>query len=263
MTSVLVVIAFLGFLFIIRKLLVSLQNKIIFPSFRLNLVKYQQLNKFSLPIKDSHLTQGWLLPANRPESTNMILYFSGNAEDSAFTFDQLVKLDVASCYAFHYRGYGLSDGIISEEGLYHDAIKIYDFLKEKYPDKSIIVVGRSLGTAFASYLACQRKVAALILLSPFDSMKSLARYHFGRLLTVVKLKYEFELVAFAKRISEPTLVIIADRDLVIPANCSNRYYEALSSLKTIKIIPNTGHNDLLENDKTILLINCSLNGSCS
>ena len=54
-----------------------------------------------------------------------------------------------------YRGYGKSDGeIYSQEQVYADVQKVYDYLKESYREDQIILAGYSLGSGMASYLAC-------------------------------------------------------------------------------------------------------------
>lgn len=53
-----------------------------------------------------------------------------------------------------YRGYGKSEGNISnQEQLYKDLSCVYTFLLSKYDKSNIIIMGYSIGTGLASYLA--------------------------------------------------------------------------------------------------------------
>ena len=54
-----------------------------------------------------------------------------------------------------YRGYGKTDGWLSEKKLYADADAAWDFVvsREKVKAKNVIVVGQSVGTGIAAYLA--------------------------------------------------------------------------------------------------------------
>ncbi len=109
------------------------------------------------------------------ESTNknpLILYFGGNASDITSFFNYTSNINAYEIISFNYRGYINSQGKPSETNLFDDALKIYD----KYTkNKDIIVVGRSLGTGVATYLASKREVKGLILITPYASILSIAK----------------------------------------------------------------------------------------
>ena len=54
-----------------------------------------------------------------------------------------------------------------------DAIYIYNYLTQTigYNEKQIIIIGRSLGTAIAAYLASKKNPGSLILISGFVSLR--------------------------------------------------------------------------------------------
>ena len=88
--------------------------------------------------------------------------------------------------AVEYPGYGVNwnDGICSEERMRSDARQVLKFILEEtdLEMKHIILLGRSMGSAVAAAVAAefQRYSAALIVcLSPFYSLKELARQHAG------------------------------------------------------------------------------------
>jgi len=58
---------------------------------------------------------------------------------------------------------------------------VFDFLirEAKVNYQNILVVGRSMGTGAATYLASKRKIGALVLISPFTSIKDLIRDRAG------------------------------------------------------------------------------------
>lgn len=92
----------------------------------------------------------------------------------------LNQLDVSQAYTYNYRGYGLSEGISSEQGIYRDALSIYRHVTEHSPNKRLIVIGHSLGSAVAGYLASEKNIDTLILLSPISSINDIARIHFKK-----------------------------------------------------------------------------------
>lgn len=57
-----------------------------------------------------------------------------------------------------------------------DSVLFYDYLREAklYSHENIIVMGRSIGSGGATYLAATKKTPILILISPFDSITSVA-----------------------------------------------------------------------------------------
>jgi len=76
---------------------------------------------------------------------------------------------------FHYRGYRPSTGEPSASALLSDAPPIFDHLQHVIMQKRVVAVGFSIGAGPAAYLAQQRPLAGLVLVTPFDSLESLAR----------------------------------------------------------------------------------------
>ena len=62
--------------------------------------------------------------------------------------------DFGSIYVFDYRGYGKSEGIVTEEGLYEDIKSVWNYLVKNINinPKKIILYGHSLGSSIVSYL---------------------------------------------------------------------------------------------------------------
>ena len=63
-----------------------------------------------------------------------------------------------------------------------DALQIYDYLINKlnFPQKNILVMGRSMGSGPAVYLTSHRRVAAVIIISGFSSLEKFIQEIFGR-----------------------------------------------------------------------------------
>jgi len=177
-------------------------------------------------------------------SDSAILYFGGNAEsvvDTAYDFHN--KIIHQPIYFVNYRGYGGSSGTPEEQGLYIDALNIYDAISAKY--KNISVIGRSLGSGVATYLASERSVEKLILVTPFDSIQNVAQKRFPYYPMSILLQDKFDSINRAKKIMAPTLILSAENDEVV----KTKHTEALkiafkhSLIKNI-VIPNSGHNTL-------------------
>src|SRR5690606_40801686 len=74
---------------------------------------------------------------------------------------------------FHYRGYGPSTGRPSEAAVLADALMIYDFMVERLEPARVYAIGISLGSAVAAYLSQQRRLAGVLLVTPFDSVEAI------------------------------------------------------------------------------------------
>lgn len=173
-----------------------------------------------------------------------LIYFGGNAEDVTASLPELASsFPRHSIYLMHYRGYGGSAGKPTEAGLFADALALFDSVKAEHED--VVVVGRSLGSGVATYLASKRPVARLVLVTPFDSIVAVARQQFGWLPVQWLLWDRFESTRYAPEVSAPTLLIAAEHDEIIPTANSKKL---LSSFKpgvaALKIVPETGHNTI-------------------
>ncbi len=173
-----------------------------------------------------------------------LLYFGGNAEEVALNIPQFKKLfPKYSIYLFNYRGYGGSTGMPSEAALFSDAVAFYDHLHGNHRD--IAVMGRSLGTGVAVYLASQRKAELLILVTPFASMTSLAQHHYPFFPVSLLLKDRYDSERRAMDLKVPTLVLLAENDEVVPRKNSERLVAAMDPHLTEKVvIPHAGHNTI-------------------
>ena len=103
-----------------------------------------------------------------------ILFFHGNAwQNSAFA-EQLMPLvdDGYTVLMMEYRGFGGTEGRLSQETMYADVVPTFDWLKEQGYDK-IVIYGYSLGCAAAVSLASQRDVDGMILTAPVVSLYDL------------------------------------------------------------------------------------------
>ena len=100
----------------------------------------------------------------------LVLYFSGNANNVAEFIDKTAsKIKGYNFIGFNYPGYAGSEGVPCEKCILKYALEIYDRYRPSY------IIGRSLGTAVASYVASKRDVKKLVLITPFDSIENIAK----------------------------------------------------------------------------------------
>ena len=130
-----------------------------------------------LKTEDGKLLHGWFVPNEKAKFT--VIFCHGNGGNISHRLEKLAFLYRLglSAFIFDYRGYGKSEGIPSEAGLYKDGEAAYDYLvgKRRVSGDSVIVYGESLGGAVAIHLAANRKVKALITEDTFSSIKDMSK----------------------------------------------------------------------------------------
>jgi len=175
----------------------------------------------------------------------LVLYFGGNAEEVSWMLEVArAETPSVSWLLMDYRGYGLSEGSPSEKALVADALALHDYAA-KLPGVDatrIYAFGRSLGSGVAVALAAQRRLAGLILSTPYDSLAAVAKRHYWFVPVDWLLRHRFDSIALAPRLQTPLLCLIAGRDAVIPPGHAERLYAAWSGPKRRVALADADHN---------------------
>ena len=196
-----------------------------------------------------------VLVSTRPnEGPRALIYFGGNAEDVSLSLPSLsVGFPDSAIYLLHYRGYGGSSGRPSEKALFADALTLFDDVHVKHAD--VEIVGRSLGSGIAVYIASVRPVTRLVLVTPFDSLQELAAAQFPYLPVRWLLLDKFESWKYAPHVTAPTQIIAAEHDEIIPRASSvllqSRFKGGLASFQAVA---GTGHNTISESARYMPLL---------
>lgn len=143
-----------------------------------------------------------------------------------------------------YPGYGKSGGsLTSEKQLHETASLAYTFLKTKYPEANITIIGRSLGSGLATRLAKENRPCALILISPYTSItkQALCRFPF---LPPFLVKYALPTEKWIGGVRCPITLIHGTSDDVIPYSCSQELLPLIRSSGKLVTIDGAGHNNL-------------------
>jgi len=187
--------------------------------------------------------RGWVL---HPGKARAVIYFGGNSEPIENRRDYFDSLFADySVYLINYRGYGNSQGQPSEGALFADALAIYDHLRQQHD--SISAYGRSLGSGVAVYLAVQRPVDKLILLTPYDSIASVAQSTYPLFPIEYLIKDRFDSAALASEIDAPVLITSAELDRVIPLQHTLALRQKFTRARVDYVqIRGAAHNDITE-----------------
>lgn len=178
------------------------------------------------------------------ESPDAVIYFGGNAEDVSNNFLRFsALLPDKSLYFVNYRGYGGNTGTPSESALFSDALAIYDLIRDKH--RNISVIGRSLGSGVAVYLAANRKVDKLVLVTPYDSIENVAKKRFPIFPVSLILQDKFDSALRVPNINAKTIAIEAENDEIIPrANSDALTAQFRADQIDIKVVDGTNHNSI-------------------
>lgn len=198
---------------------------------------------------------GNVLVTVRPHSgANALLYFGGNAEDVSWSLPDLAAaFPDHAIYLLHYRGYGGSAGKPSESALFADALALFDRIRDQHRD--VVVVGRSLGSGVAVYLASQRPVARLVLVTPYESLQDLAAHHYPLFPVRWLLLDRYESSKYAAQVTAPTTLIAAERDEIIPRASTEALLKRFrAGVATLKVVPRAGHNTISERPEYIAML---------
>ena len=180
--------------------------------------------------------------AGRDPARPVILGFGGNAWNAGalalFLHQIAPEHDIVT---FHYRGYAPSTGRPSAEALMVDAVAVHDLIAPDAPD-GIIAVGFSIGSGVAAHLASERDIARVVLVTPFDSLREVARAAFPFAPVNLLFRHEMNVQAALQQSQTPISLILATRDEVIPPARAEALAEALSASHITRIT--AGHNDI-------------------
>lgn len=187
--------------------------------------------------------RGWVV---NPGQAAAVIYFGGNAEAVDRMRAPLAGwLPDRSVYLLSYRGYGASEGAPEEALLFADALALFDNVRARHPSGTVSVIGRSLGTGVASYVASQRPVHRLVLVAPFDSLAGVAQHHYPWLPVRLLIKDRYDSDRHLAGFERPVLVIRAGRDRVVPPRSTDALIAALPSPPTVLAVPDAGHDSVL------------------
>ncbi len=175
---------------------------------------------------------------------NALLYFGGNAESVEHNAPAFIQhFPNHTLYLMQYRGYGSSTGKPTEANLYADALAVFDQIQPRH--ERISVIGRSLGSGIATFLAAQKPVQSVVLITPFDSIEAVAKKLFPFFPVSLLLQDKYNSSENAKRIQAPTLLLVAENDQTVNAVHSENLAKAfMPSVATTTVIPASGHNSI-------------------
>ncbi len=198
---------------------------------------------------DGTKLHGWFFPA-KGERVGSILFLHGNAENISTHFAGIVwAIDGGfDAFVIDYRGYGLSDGTPSLDGVHLDATAGLDALLTKpgIAPEEIVVFGQSLGGSIAleaiAHHPQKNNLAGLVVEGAFSDYRGIVREKLHEFWLTWAFQWPISLtidnrydpkVAAAAIAPLPLLVIHGQQDRVVPPHHGTALFEAAGEPKAI------------------------------
>ena len=183
---------------------------------------------------DGARLHGWFIPAE--DARYVLLFFHGNAGNVSHRLESIRLFNALklSVFIIDYRGFGHSEGKISEHGTYEDAQTALEYLtgKRGVSRDRIIYFGRSLGSAVAVELATHDPPRALIDESCFPSIPAVAARSYPLIPVRWLARFRYDSLSRVASLDCPKLFVHSRGDELLPFALAKRVYAAAAEPKT-------------------------------
>ncbi len=209
--------------------------------------KFTYENRFeelSIPAGDGKKLSGLLFKADSAKGLIFYLHGNGGALNTWGTAAENYLKMRYDMFILDYRGYGKSEGeITDEEQFYSDVQSAYNEMKKRYDEKKIVVVGYSIGTGSASMLASKNNPKLLVLQAPYYSLIDMMHQTYPFVPNFL-LKYKFETCEFIKKVKAPVMIFHGDADDIIYYGSSLKLKEHFKAIDKLITLPGAGHKGM-------------------
>lgn len=194
------------------------------------------------------------LPYRIPVTANerkLIFYMHGNAENLQ-TWGRIAPLYTYydhDIFILDYRGYGKSEGkITSQTQLFDDVSNVYEYFLKTYKESNITVVGYSIGTAVASYVAQKYNPQALILNAPYYSLTRLIRETYSFIPNFL-VSFKLETYKYIQECKCPIYIFHGNNDTLIPLQHSLDLKEFFKTGDQLFILNGVEHDNINQSEE--------------
>jgi pimeloyl-ACP methyl ester carboxylesterase len=184
-----------------------------------------------------------------PNPKGLVFYLHGNA-GSLDTWGAVAKnyTDLGyDIFILDYRGFGKSDGEIeNQDQVFLDLKFAYRKLITKYDRDNIVIIGYSIGTGLATYLASNENPKKLILQAPYFNFLELSSARVPFVPDFLK-KFKFETDKYIVKVKSPIYIFHGNKDQVISYDNSIRLQKLLKPIDKVFILDGQNHLNINDN----------------
>lgn len=190
--------------------------------------------------------EGVHFPPSQPGGKGeLVLGFGGNGWNGQDVAEYLHMLFPAvHVVAFHYRGYRPSTGTPSASALIEDAPLVYDLAVERLQPRKVFAAGFSIGGGIAAELSTRRRIDGLLLVTPFDSLKSVAQSFYAWLPIAPFFTHEINTAAALEKSKTPCAIFAAANDEIVASERTDALRKRAPNIQFDMTIDRAGHNDI-------------------
>ena len=204
-----------------------------------------------LATSDGERLVAWQLEPERPRAD--IVYFHGNVGNLSVWLPVLATFHGLGyrMLAVDYRGYGLSTGSPTEDGVYLDAeAAVRHASRSRPPERPLVFWGRSLGATVAASATRIVMPDGLILEGGFPDKAAVIRSHLLVRALNVFSSYRFPTVELLREFRRPVLALHGTRDAIVPFALGRELFAGLHDPKQFVAIEGADHNDFFDEGQT-------------
>lgn len=174
----------------------------------------------------------------------LITYGNGSsATGSAHYADDVQNTAAMDVYILEYPGYEDRPGHPTEKTIFAAAANALQMIPTNQP---VYLVGESLGTGVASYLAgtFTNRIAGIVLISPFSSVADVAQYRYPILPVRLLIEDPFKSRDYLMDYRGKVAITVDGKDDVVPEKFGLRLYDSYAGPKKLWEYPNGGHCEI-------------------
>jgi len=183
---------------------------------------------------------------------NRMLVFVGRSHDAVALINRFAHLyPHTQIITFNYRSYGKSGGVASEKNFLKDGLHIAELVQKNYGD--FYLLGFSIGSSVAAYVASKMPVKGIFLIGAFDSIAALAKRKFAILPSAV-LRYKFSTEEFVQNVDAPTYLFVSKADEIAYIENARALKEKIKNLACYVELDDLSHKELLWDERVVMKI---------
>lgn len=196
----------------------------------------------NIPSFDKTNLNGLFFKVKNPKGLIFFLHGNMGALDSWGNQAEFYNSIGYDFFIMDYRGYGKSGGTIENEAQFNkDIDAVYDFLKAKYSEDKISVIGYSIGSGPATILASENNPKRLVLQSAYYNFGELSSSKLPFVPNFIK-RYKFETDQYISKVKVPIYIFHGENDALIPVENSVRLSKLYKPTDHLYILKNQEHN---------------------
>jgi pimeloyl-ACP methyl ester carboxylesterase len=189
-------------------------------------------------------------PRQPAEGSVMIMYGNGSTaigcENYANDIQGVAAFDI---FILEYPGYEDRPGRPSQSSIFSAADEAFLTIPANKP---VYLVGESLGSGVASYLAgtYSNRIAGVVLISPFNSLADAAQGHYPMLPVFLLLGDRFPSEEYLRKYNGRVGITVGGKDTIVPEKLGYRLFHGYAGPKKLWSFADGGHCQIMEPPST-------------